>query len=95
MTIIFLVATIVVAAGIRWNEQTWIDDRNFPGGPAAYLVAEFSIPLNVLDNSAYVVNNVLTDLLVVNTSIHGVDIFLLTGISFTGAGSSGGKAIGL
>lgn len=44
----------------------WIDDRNYPGGPIGFLFGAFSDPINTLGSVTYVINNCLTDFMVVS-----------------------------
>ncbi|KAJ3476308.1 hypothetical protein NLI96_g11250 [Meripilus lineatus] len=64
VSFIWAVATINLGTGIKWNQMMWIDDRNYPGGPLGFLFGEFSLPVNTLGSTSYVVNNCLTDLMV-------------------------------
>lgn len=63
---LFASGTVGTAAGIRWSEMIWIDYRGFPGGPAMYLLEEFSNPMNILSFVAYIFNNAFVDLLLVS-----------------------------
>lgn len=63
-----MIATVNLGLGIKWNEMIWIDDRNYPGGPIGFLFNEFGLPLSTAGSASYVVNNFLTDLMVVSTN---------------------------
>ena len=45
----------------------FINDRNYPGGPPGFLLGEYSLPINTLSNTSYVIDNCLTDLMVVSS----------------------------
>ena len=64
--VLFAVNTVGTAAGMKWVELIWIDNRGFPGGPAAFIMNDFSNSMNILSFAAYVVGNILTDLLLVS-----------------------------
>lgn len=42
ISIIFCLATIALGTELKWTEMMFIDDRNFPGGPATFGVTMFS-----------------------------------------------------
>ena len=42
-------------------QYTFIDDRNFPGGPNAFAIDEFSIPLNLLGNVCAIIGTWFAD----------------------------------
>ncbi|THH32606.1 hypothetical protein EUX98_g1576 [Antrodiella citrinella] len=42
-------------------QLTYIDNRNYPGGPLGFLGVEFSIPANVLSLAALITGNLLAD----------------------------------
>ena len=46
----------------------WIDDRDYPGGPIGFLYNQFTLPINTVGNTTFVVNSCLTDLMVVSPS---------------------------
>ncbi|KZV92734.1 hypothetical protein EXIGLDRAFT_577114, partial [Exidia glandulosa HHB12029] len=58
---LFICGTLNLAFGIKWNQMIWIDDRNFPGGPNAFVSIMFSDPINVTSNAAYLTGNILAD----------------------------------
>ncbi len=39
----------------------WIDDRNIPGGPNAWLIEHYDNPVNTFQNCAYIIANFLAD----------------------------------
>lgn len=40
MVILFVLATTNIACNINFNEHMWIDERNYPGGPLAFLLEQ-------------------------------------------------------
>ncbi|KZV99267.1 hypothetical protein EXIGLDRAFT_250542 [Exidia glandulosa HHB12029] len=58
---LFICGTLNLAFGIKWNQMIWIDNRNFPGGPNAFVGMMFSDPINVASNAAYVTGAILAD----------------------------------
>lgn len=67
VSVLFIITTVGTGAGMKWAELVWIDNRGFPGGPYAYLLTEFSNPMNILSFASYIVGNFLTDLLLVSS----------------------------
>ena len=68
----FVLGTFGIAAEARFNELTFVDDRNFPGGPNAFVIAQYGDFVNIFGTAAYVVLNWLADGLVVRTHIHTI-----------------------
>ena len=46
---------------------TYVDNRNYPGGPFAFLMVESPLATNVLSNVGYTIGNVMADALLVST----------------------------
>ena len=65
ITTLFGLATIFMVSLVGFTQMTFIDDRNYPGGPNAFEDNEFSIPLDDAGNVAFVVINWLCDALMV------------------------------
>ncbi|KAK7680852.1 hypothetical protein QCA50_016162 [Cerrena zonata] len=42
---------------------TYVDNRNYPGGPFAFLMVESPLPTNVLSNVGYTIGNIMADAL--------------------------------
>ncbi|KAF5371106.1 hypothetical protein D9758_004101 [Tetrapyrgos nigripes] len=60
-TLLFAFGTINLACSIRFNENAWVNDREYPGGPFAYMVEQQSITLLTLGNSASILASFLSD----------------------------------
>ncbi|TCD61350.1 hypothetical protein EIP91_008560 [Steccherinum ochraceum] len=63
ITILCAMNTIWTATSAFGLQLTYIDNRNYPGGPFAYLQIEFSTTSNVLSLASYIVGNILADAL--------------------------------
>ncbi|KAH8101231.1 hypothetical protein BXZ70DRAFT_117757 [Cristinia sonorae] len=63
ITFLCLMNTIWTATSAYGLQLTYIDNRNFPGGPFAYLQVEFSAPSNVLSLASYIAGNIMADAL--------------------------------
>ena len=64
-TMLLALGTIGNAANARVAELTWIDNRNYPGGPIAFTIDQYAIPMNVMGDSAFVVASWFQDAYVV------------------------------
>ncbi|EJC99624.1 uncharacterized protein FOMMEDRAFT_93135 [Fomitiporia mediterranea MF3/22] len=53
--------TIQLAVLIKTDEMMFIDDRNYPGGPIAFGMADFSDPIQTTGDAAYIIANILAD----------------------------------
>ncbi|KAF4600227.1 hypothetical protein EYR40_007339 [Pleurotus pulmonarius] len=60
-TIIFAMGTIHIATTIRFDQQAWILERNYNGGPSAFLLHEESRPLVLLGISAAAIAGFMVD----------------------------------
>ena len=65
VTILFGLGSVNIACNIRFNEFTWIDDRNYPGGPFAYIMEQEQNPLNIAANCAAIIAPFMADGLLV------------------------------
>ncbi|KLO11089.1 hypothetical protein SCHPADRAFT_831580 [Schizopora paradoxa] len=59
--LLFAMGTLNNGCGIKFTELMWIDDRNFPGGPPAWILANFNNSNNVVEEAAYIVANFVAD----------------------------------
>lgn len=64
--ILFICSTIFIAANSNMARLSFVDNRNFPGGPSAFETVMFSIPVDNMGNVAFVIANWLADGLMVN-----------------------------
>ncbi|EMD39212.1 hypothetical protein CERSUDRAFT_152269 [Gelatoporia subvermispora B] len=62
---LFAMGTINLATNIRFNQRAWIDERNYPGGPSAFIMQRISSPVDTLGTSAGIVGDFLADSLLV------------------------------
>jgi len=65
ITAIFILGTLFMGSGAKFTQLSFIENRNYPGGPGAYEQAMFSIPVDELGNAALVIGNFLMDALLV------------------------------
>ena len=59
-----MLRTFGIAVGAKFNQMTFIDDRNFPGRPNVFVAAQYGNFVNMFDTIAYVVLNWFVDALV-------------------------------
>lgn len=59
--VILALSTIGVGGNAKFIEMTYIDDRNYPGGPNAYTFDFYGTPINVMDFAACVLLNSIDD----------------------------------
>lgn len=62
---LFICGTIFMGAAANMARLSFVDNRNFPGGPAMFETVMFSIPVDNMGNVAFVVANWLADGLMV------------------------------
>lgn len=53
--------SIGIGATVKFNQETYVNNRNFPGGPEAYNVEEYGVPYSIVGTGAYIVNSWLQD----------------------------------
>ncbi|KAH9945099.1 uncharacterized protein BXZ73DRAFT_38000 [Epithele typhae] len=61
--LLFLSGTLNFACNTRIVQLQFIDNRDFPGGPMAWLFAFYSIGVNTAGNAGYIIGNFLADAL--------------------------------
>ena len=61
----FILGTIFIGANTKVNELSFIDNRNFPGGPNAYLAAFYNSTPNLIGNTMFILADWLADGLLV------------------------------
>jgi hypothetical protein len=64
-TLLFTLGTINLACSIRFNENAWINEREYPGGPFSYMIEQGSLPFMTLGNTASILASFLSDGLLV------------------------------
>ncbi|KAJ7152020.1 hypothetical protein C8R46DRAFT_483241 [Mycena filopes] len=60
-TLLFALGTINLACSIRFNENAWVNDRAYPGGPISYLLEQQSVPFLTLGNVASILASFMSD----------------------------------
>ncbi|KAJ7625907.1 hypothetical protein FB45DRAFT_922612 [Roridomyces roridus] len=58
---LFCMGTINLACSIKYNENAWVNERDYPGGPFNYLVEQQAIPFMTLGNVASILASFLSD----------------------------------
>ena len=66
ITITFLLSTLYMISQAAFTQMAFIDDRDYPGGPSAFENNEFSIPVDDVGNTAFILTSWLSDALVVS-----------------------------
>ncbi|EPQ51899.1 hypothetical protein GLOTRDRAFT_21904, partial [Gloeophyllum trabeum ATCC 11539] len=61
VTVMFVLGTLFQASNSQFTQLAYVEDRDFPGGPAVYEEAMFYIPVDTMGNVAYVLSNWLAD----------------------------------
>ncbi|KAJ6561385.1 hypothetical protein DFH09DRAFT_920938 [Mycena vulgaris] len=64
MSVMFILASIGFGINANFNQKTYIDDRNFPGGPNTFTVEFYATTLNMVGFTAYTVMSWMADGLV-------------------------------
>jgi len=64
ITILFALGTIGFGGNAKFNEMTYIEDRNYPGGPNAFTAEQYSDTVNIMSFASYVVMSWFADGLV-------------------------------
>jgi len=65
VTVLFILGTIFVYSLSEFTQLAFIENRNYPGGPAAYEEAMFWVPASKIGTVVFVMGNWLMDLLLV------------------------------
>ncbi|KAF7431157.1 hypothetical protein PC9H_006877 [Pleurotus ostreatus] len=63
ITVLCAMNTIWTGTSAYGLQLTFIENRNYPGGPLGFLLVEFSLPVNVLALASYIIGNILADTL--------------------------------
>ena len=66
VALIFSVNTVFAGVAMQFTMQAFVNDRDFPGGPSAYEIEEFSIPIDSVANICLIVSTFLADALLVS-----------------------------
>lgn len=70
---IFAVSTVFLAAGVKYILLGFVDERNYPGGPTAFLVTQGFRPANVLANVCVILSTSMSDALLVS-AVAGIHV---------------------
>lgn len=69
ITVLIIIATIFAAVQARTTEETYVDNRNFPGGPWQYFLSTEYLPINVMFYATFIAGTFLADLLMVGDDV--------------------------
>ncbi|KAJ7123513.1 hypothetical protein C8R44DRAFT_538714, partial [Mycena epipterygia] len=64
VSVTFILASIGFGGHAKFIQMAYIDDRNIPGGPNAFIVKFYSIPANMMSFTAYTIMSWMADGLV-------------------------------
>jgi hypothetical protein len=59
--ILFVMGTLNLTGNTAISTEMFVNNRMFPGGPSAYLTANYEAPSNEMGNAAYFVSNFFAD----------------------------------
>lgn len=62
----FTAATGALGINVKYNQMAFIDNRNYPGGPTAFTVADYGSLIPLIGNSLTIAVTWLTDGLLVS-----------------------------
>ncbi|KAF9030273.1 hypothetical protein BJ165DRAFT_934341 [Panaeolus papilionaceus] len=65
ITVMFALGTVYCAVNSRITQLAYVNDRNFPGGPADFAVFVFSTPINIAGAVAFFITSWMNDALLV------------------------------
>lgn len=77
LLVLFTLGTIRISCNSEFFEMMFVDDRDFPGGPTAWLLAKYSIAVNAIGTTAFVIADIVTSTIVVS-----VVLSRLTGVHY-------------
>lgn len=86
-----LFALGVVQAGttIQYNMQALVDGSGYPGGPFAYFGAFYTLPVNTICNTGYIVAALLADGALVRRKNSRTNLCVMSSLSFIESKSYG------
>ena len=64
--VLFGLGTLNICFNLHFNQMAWVDKRNFPGGPLAFLLTQQNVPINIAGNAISAVIPFLADGLLVS-----------------------------
>lgn len=65
LVVLLILGAINLSCNINFNELTWIDERNYPGGPLGFINEQQALPVNSLGNAAANAITLLVDSLII------------------------------
>lgn len=67
---LFVFGTINLACSIQYNENAWINLREYPDGPLGYLFEQQTTPIMTLGNCTTIIISTMADGLLVGALLH-------------------------
>ncbi len=71
ITLLLVFSTLYVASNAYTTQLAYVNDRNFPGGPAVYAASIFYIPISIMGLCSFFIINWITDLVLVSEKPSG------------------------
>lgn len=72
VSLLFVLGTLGGAVQTLIAQRAYIDNRNYPGGPAVYLATHYNTPINVFGFACYVVATWLQDGFLVSAMLYNM-----------------------
>lgn len=69
ITVAFLISSIAIEGVFQFAQMIFIDDREYPGGPSAFLVEQSTASVSVMSQVAYIMSCWLQDGLLVRALV--------------------------
>ena len=69
ITLLLVLSTLYVASNAYTTQLAYVNDRNFPGGPAAYSSFIFYLPISIMGLCSFFAINWITDIVLVSVLI--------------------------
>jgi len=69
VSLLFMLSTVYQGTLQEWTQLSFIDWRNFPGGPSNFQNVMFSMPVDMGANTTLVISNWLCDVINVSSAI--------------------------
>jgi hypothetical protein len=68
ISVVLMLSTLIAISNAAVTQMSFVDDRNFPGGPAVFEEMSFTIPLSDLGNACFLIANWLMDAMMVSAT---------------------------
>ena len=74
VVVLFCLGTYNLVGNAYFNELAWIDDRNYPGGPLAFILDQESLPIENAGNAVGILITFFTDGLLVSFRLYSANL---------------------